>query len=138
MVTIDANIWVAGFDATDVFHDRSSTFLREVTRRRLPLHGPTSVLVEVGCVLARRFRSQAAGLQAASGVAAHQLVRLSPLDEALLVLALQLGSRQFLRAADALYAATAQLGGSQLVSWDRELIQRAGALTPTDWLAANP
>jgi len=25
-----------------------------------------------------------------------------------------------------------------LISWDQELIQRAGALTPTDWLNANP
>src|SRR5919198_1511299 len=80
VVTLDANIWIAGFDATDVFHGRSSTFLREVTRRGLPLHGPASVLVEVGCVLARRFRNPAAGLQAAAGVAAHRLMRLRPLD----------------------------------------------------------
>src|SRR5947207_690223 len=126
MVTLDANIWVAGFDGTDVFHGRSTAFLREVTRRGIPLHAPASVLVEVGCVLARRFRNPAAGLQAAAGVAAHRLLRLRPLDEAVLTLALHLGSQQYLRAADAIYAATAQLAGFQLVSWENELIQRAG------------
>jgi predicted nucleic acid-binding protein len=61
-----------------------------------------------------------------------------PVDEALLAEALRLETERFLRAADALYAATATLTGSPLVSWDNELIQRAGALSPTDWLNANP
>ena len=61
-----------------------------------------------------------------------------PVDTALIVAALRLGTDTFLRGADALYAATAQLTGSTLISWNRELIQRAGALSPTDWLAANP
>ena len=37
-----------------------------------------------------------------------------------------------------LYAATAEVNGAALVTWDNDLIQRAGALTPTAWLAANP
>ena len=52
--------------------------------------------------------------------------------------ALRLGTRQVLRGADALYAATALLTGTQLISWDNELVRRAGALTPTAWLDANP
>jgi len=35
-------------------------------------------------------------------------------------------------------AATAEILDAPLVSWDEELIRRAGAVTPTDWLAANP
>ena len=49
-----------------------------------------------------------------------------------------LGTDSFLRGADALYAAAAQLAEATLVSWDDELIQRAGAFTPAAWLAANP
>lgn len=138
MVTVDANIWVAGFDATDAFHGGSVTFLREVTRRGMPIYGPAFVLVEVACVVARRFRNPAVGAQASAGIAAHRLVRIRPLDDATLTLAARIGSQRFLRGADALYAATAQLAGAALVTWDNELIQRAGALTPTAWLAANP
>jgi predicted nucleic acid-binding protein len=69
---------------------------------------------------------------------AHPLLTLQPLDQALLGAAAQLGLQHLLRGADALYAATAQLSRSQLVSWDNELIQRAGAFTPPAWLAANP
>jgi predicted nucleic acid-binding protein len=69
---------------------------------------------------------------------AHPLLSLQPLDDALLAIAARLGTHQLLRDADALYAATAQISGAQLVSWDDELIRRARAITPTEWLAANP
>ena len=61
-----------------------------------------------------------------------------PTDATLLSTALRRGPSKFLRGADALYAATAELTGSTLVAWDNELIQRAGAISPTDWLHANP
>lgn len=51
--------------------------------------------------------------------------------------AIRLGTHRYLRGADALYAATAHLTGTQLISWDNELVQRAGALTPTAWLDAD-
>ncbi|MCF7730972.1 MAG: hypothetical protein K9N23_04760 [Akkermansiaceae bacterium] len=56
----------------------------------------------------------------------------------LLAKALALGTTKFLRGAEAMYAATAELVGCALVSWDKEHLQRAGALTPDDWLVANP
>ena len=65
-------------------------------------------------------------------------LRLYPHDDVLWGEALRLGTWQFLRGADALYSATAHLTGSQLISWDNELVRRAGALTPTDWLNVNP
>ncbi len=40
-----------------------------------------------------------------------------------------------LRGAIALYAATASLANAPLVSWDDELVSRAGAVTPQQWLA---
>lgn len=38
---------------------------------------------------------------------------------------------------DALYAAAAAIYASELVSWDEDLLRRAGAVTPADWLVAN-
>ena len=137
MVTVDASVWVAGLDATDALHSRSAAFLGEVSRRRTLLHDPALVLIEVGCALTRRFRNPSAGREAVRALAANPLLRIRPLDETLLSLALQLGSERFLRAADACYAATARLTGAALVSWDHELIGRAGALTPDTWLAGH-
>ena len=52
--------------------------------------------------------------------------------------AVRLGTTTGLRAADALYAATAaRSGDGVLVSWDLELIERAGAVTPPAWLSTH-
>jgi predicted nucleic acid-binding protein len=59
-------------------------------------------------------------------------------DAALLAQALLAGTTAFLRGADALFLATARAAGATLVSWDDELLQRGGAVTPSDWTAANP
>jgi predicted nucleic acid-binding protein len=134
MGTVDANVWIAGFDTTDVFHVESAAFLLEADRRGIPLYSPSFVLVEVACVLARRLRDPSAGLRAASGIVADHLVQLLPLDDVLLSLAADIGTQRFLRGADALYAATAQLTGSAIITRDQELIRRADGMTPTDWL----
>lgn len=58
-------------------------------------------------------------------------------NQGLLTKALALGTTKFLRGADAIYSATAQIAGCDLVSWDKEHLRRAGALTPEAWVAAN-
>jgi len=45
------------------------------------------------------------------------------------------GTRCLLRGADAIYAATAALTGTMLVTWDDKLLERAGGTTPADWLS---
>ena len=53
-----------------------------------------------------------------------------------------IAAQQFLRGADAVYAALARQLGTALVTWDNELLERAAAvvptLTPADWLRQNP
>ncbi|MFN8526007.1 MAG: type II toxin-antitoxin system VapC family toxin [Chloroflexota bacterium] len=133
MLTVDANVWVSILDTADAFHAPSVELFREAGRRNIAITIPAFTLVEVACVVARRFRDSAAGAQAASAIAARRPLHIVPLDHALLSLAVRLGAYRFLRGADALYAAAAQLTGTTLVTWDNELIQRAGAQTPTDW-----
>ena len=106
--------------------------MRSRDRVALPAIAP----LEMTCVLARRFRSAATGR-----ALTHRLVQGAHITllefEALNDSALELGSRSFLRAADALYAAAAHETGGQLISWDQELVQRAGAVTPEAWLASH-
>jgi predicted nucleic acid-binding protein len=47
--------------------------------------------------------------------------------------ALTCGTRCLLRGANAIYAAAAASTGTTLVTWDNELIERAGGVTPSDW-----
>jgi predicted nucleic acid-binding protein len=138
VLTLDASVWVAAFDPRDHFHAGSTTFLRVVAQRRLRLHGPTFLLVEAACALARRARSESAGQSALERLRAHPTLVLHPVNERLLTSAWDLGVRQLLRGADALYVATAALLNAPLVSWDDELVHRASAVTPDQWLAGRP
>jgi predicted nucleic acid-binding protein len=138
MPTVDANCWIATFDPLDAFHGPSQEFFRRLADREAPIHAPEIVLLEVGCALARKHRDPAQGALAISAIQRNPLIHLYPYNEQLLAEAMRIGTHQFLRGADALYAATAALTGEVLVTWDNELVQRAGALTPTAWLDANP
>lgn len=134
--TVDANIWVAAFDKTDRFHAESTKFLRVLALEAIISVAPAILIVEVACALTRRFADPDVGIEVAERLSTPGRLRLEPLTDALLAEAVRLGAGHRLRAADALYAATAALRtGGRLVSWDGELVERAGALTPTQWLA---
>jgi predicted nucleic acid-binding protein len=128
--TVDACVWVAAFDVADRFHRESAGFLREAARRDVRLHAPRLVLLEVRCAIARRSGHAEAGARAESALRAAPFLRLHAMDERLLDTAGELGATQRLRAADALYAACAALHRAPLVTWDAELLARAGARDP--------
>ena len=134
MLTLDANVWVSAFDPRDHFHDRSVGFLRAVATAGLRLHGPAFLVVEVSCALSRRSGDPALGAAAAARLETHPALTLHAMDERMLRTAGEVGVRHLLRAADALYAATAMLAEAPLVAWDAELVSRAGGVTPDSWL----
>ena len=138
MPTVDANVWVAAFDTKDRFHADSVAFLRKLAGEETTTCAPAIVILEVACALARRYADPSMGRKAAVKMKANTLLHLEPLDDLLLSESLRLGARSRLRAADSLYAATAALKtDGVLVSWDNDLIERAGAVTPTVWLASQ-
>lgn len=137
-LTIDASVWIAAADATDRFHQPSRELLRKIAAAGIAVIQPAFGRTEVACALARRLRD---------GVQAQQLTHLLmnrmvtseiAMDAAFLSAVETIGTCQFLRGADALYATVAQQSHSPLISWDNEHLQRAGGMTPTEWLAANP
>jgi predicted nucleic acid-binding protein len=136
-LTIDANVWVAAADPADSFHAESRAFLLAVAAASIPLHQPAFAVTEAACALARRLRDPVQGSRLARMLLASLPVTELPLDVAFLSRAESLGARQFLRAADALYAAAAEVTGSQLVTWDDELRDRVGALSPSEWMAGR-
>lgn len=138
MLALDANVWVAAFDVSDRFHDDSVAVFAEAARRALPLAGPSFVVLESVCALARRVRNPRVALEAGAKMAGHPALHLEPMTEALLHEAERLGVDRGLRGADALYAATAARLGCSLLSWDQELITRGGARLPSDWLSTRP
>jgi len=137
-VAVDASVWIAAQDLADPCRDRSRVFFKQAMSAGIVIHVPAFARTEVACALARRLRSASKGRRLANLVLAAASATEHPVNAALLAKALSLGTARFLRGADALYAATAEIAACDLVSWDKEHLQRAGALTPDDWLVANP
>lgn len=137
VLVVDASVWVSAADASDPSSPESRTFLAAVATRRVPIALPTFARIEVACALARRLRDGAAARHLADTLIGSPLVREHALDADRVQAALVVGTQSFLRGVDAVYAALADQLGAPLVTWDDEMVQRAGAQTPAAWLAGN-
>ena len=119
MLTVDANVFVSAASPADVFHADSDEFLRRVRRFRLPLHCPALLLPETASGIVRPTGDLLAAQMAVISVETFPGMNLAALTEA--------------RAHEA---------GTPLITWDGEMLARGAqavsAMTPTDWLAANP
>ena len=137
-LTIDASVWIAAADVTDKFHQPSRDLLRKIVADGIAVIQPAFGKTEGACALARRLRDGAQAQQLTHSLMNRMVTSEVAMDTAFLIATESIGTRQFLRGADALYAAVAQQSQSPLISWDNEHLQRAGGITPTDWLLANP
>jgi predicted nucleic acid-binding protein len=137
-VAVDASVWIAAQDPADPFCTQSRLFFSHAVTADIIVHVPAFARVEVACALARKLRDAVQGERLANLVLKTAGAKEHAVNQALLGKALALGTTKFLRGADAVYSATAEIVGCTLVSWDKEHLQRAGALTPDDWLVANP
>ena len=134
-VVLDASVFIAAVGSEDRFHEESRRFLLALATEKRAVLVPAFAIVEVACALSRMLRDAVMArkltLQAMTAVRAKEL----PIDAAFLAQATLSGTRDFLRGADALYAAAAEMEHATLISWDNEHRTRAGARTPTEWLS---
>lgn len=135
LIAVDASVWTAAADPSDACCAQSRACLAAITRSGRGIVIPAFALVEVACALTRRLCDPQLGQRLAAAMLNGPLVAHLPLDGPLLARARERGARAFLRGADALSVAAAEAFAAPLLSWDRELITRAGAITPQDWLA---
>ena len=136
-LVIDASVWVSAADATDALSELSRAFLSQVVARELPIALPEFAQLEIACALSRRLRSADNGRSLTDQMLESPLITTHSLSRAMLRQAIQVGTRDFLRSGDSLYAALEERMEGELVSWDGELIKRAGALTPERWIERN-
>ena len=133
MITVDACVWVALLDASDSLHGATKTFWRLVAESNTTIYGPRFLLLEVGCAIARRTHNADKGRNVVSVLQTIPTLKLVENDKLLLEKAVEIGTKHYLRAGDALYLAVAMKTATPLVTWDQELIARAGAISPVLW-----
>jgi predicted nucleic acid-binding protein len=138
MVTIDASVWVANDARDEAGKGEARAFLEEVLSRGVPVHQPTLSLIEICAAVARRTGRVERAREAGARLLGFPGLVIHPLDLEMAGVSGGLAAEARLRGADAVYAATATVHGTTLVTLDRELRERAGGLvataTPGEWI----
>jgi predicted nucleic acid-binding protein len=139
VITIDASVLVAAGAPDDPASSDASAFIEAALSSGLAIHQPTLALVEVAAAMARRTGDDNLAMDAGAALLAMPGLTVHSLDLEASAEAAALASRQRLRGADAVYAATALRHGTTLVTLDDELLARSrhvvDASTPIEWLA---
>lgn len=138
-VTVDASVWLAALSPVEHEHPSSASLISALIARAVQLHQPGLFVIEVCATVARRTQDRRLALLAARTTLATPGLVVHELDHRLAALAAEVAATCALRAADAVYVATAQNAAATLVTLDRELRERAETValvrTPGEWLA---
>ena len=119
MTVIDASVWVSRLVPQDVNHRASRLYLKQQAAQGQRLIAPVILLTEVAGAIARRT---------GSSQLARQAMHIVTIDHQLGQTATNLAAKLYLRGTDAIYVALAYRLGIDLVSWDKEQLERAGKL----------
>jgi predicted nucleic acid-binding protein len=134
MYTVDASVWVNGFDQREAGHATSRQLLEVLRTRARPIIVPNLMLAEVAGAISRT-RNDPVGAEAfVTTLGRLPNVSVVALDVALGHQARALAAQYGLRGADAVCAAVAQQAGCALITLDNEQLTRLGSIV----IARNP
>lgn len=128
ILTIDSSVYLASLLANDLFYQRSQTFLDEVQKRRMDVILPILIPLEVTNNLHRYGLSAKKSKRVFESFFNTTGTRILSLDWALAQAYLEEMNRFKLKTADWLIAATCLYLKTQLVSWDKKLLQKTKKL----------
>jgi len=143
-ITVDASVFVARLLPEEKLHNAAGAFFAVCDAAGHLLLLPSIGIPEVCGAIARRKRDPAMADLARVRLIQTPRLRIIPVSERLAEGAARLASRLFLRGADAIYCRVAQNDGTELVTFDREVVDRTKGvlkvISPQEWLleqAAN-
>jgi len=123
-VTVDASVFVNAFSPEEDGSDKSMAFLSQLRKDGIPLIQPTLFFPEVAASIARKQDDTEAALELEQELKNFFDLTLVDLDESLADFASEVAAKHRLRGSDAVYAAVALRFGTQLITLDREQLER--------------
>lgn len=129
-VTVDASVFVNAFIPTEEGSDRSLDFIVKLRNESIPIIQPTLFLPEVIASVARKKGDAELALKLAQELRNFSSLTLVTLDEKLADFASEVAANNRLRASDAVYAAVALRFGTELITLDREQLERLPKILP--------
>jgi predicted nucleic acid-binding protein len=140
-VTIDASVFLNGFNSAEVGHDISRVLLARLQEQATPIFVPALVLPEVAAAISRVLGEAELARAFATALKQRAHMTIVALDTLLAQQAADIAARQRVRGSDAVYAAVAVRFACPLITLDhaqRERLHRILiGLTPAEALARN-
>lgn len=129
-VTIDASVFVNAFSPVEVGSDKSLAFILQLGKQNIPIIQPVLVLPEIAAALSRRQGSSEAALQLVKEIKFLPGITFINVDESISSQAVDIAANNRLRGSDAVYAAVALRFGTELITLDREQLDRLPKVLP--------
>ena len=131
LLTIDSSVFVSAARQAETGNAESTSFLAWVRESRPRLFLPTLLMAEVAAALSRTASAAALAQRYALAIGQLPNTFLVALDEGLACQAAALSVQHKLRGADSVFLASAALFAADLVTLDREQLQRGSSVVQT-------
>src|SRR5512138_2666927 len=123
-VTVDASVFVNAFSPTEEGSNRSLDFITRLRNEVTPIIQPTLFLPEVVASIARKKGDTELALELAQEFKGFSSLILVALDASLAHFASEVAATNRLHGSDAVYAAIALRFGTELITLDKEQLER--------------
>jgi predicted nucleic acid-binding protein len=126
--TVDASVFLNGFNPYEAGHEKSRRFLDLVREQGVPIIVPTLLLPEAAAAVSRGRGDVDLARRFVAALRQLPHLVLVSLDDTLAWQAADIAAQHRLRGSDAVYAAVALRFGSTLVTLDREQRDRVSGI----------
>ncbi len=123
-VTVDASVFVNAFSPDEDGSDASAEFLSKLQKDNVPLIQPTLFFPEVVASIARKEDDADVALELMQELKKFPKLTFIELDDDLAEYASEVAANHRLRGSDAVYAAVALRFGTELITLDKEQLER--------------
>jgi predicted nucleic acid-binding protein len=123
-VTIDASVFVSAFTPSEPAHQASKEFMLGIREQVIPIIVPVLVLPEISAALSRGQGKPELGKAFVQELKNFPNTTFVSVDSTLADLAVDIAAEHRLRGSDAVYAAVALRFGTELITLDKEQLER--------------
>jgi predicted nucleic acid-binding protein len=129
-VTVDASVFVSAFAPTEPAHQECRTFMLDIRERSIPIIVPVLVLPEISAAFSRGQNKPELSLAFVQQLRNFPNATFIDLGDTLSLLASEVAANHRLRGSDAVYAAVALRYGTELITLDKEQLDRLPKVLP--------
>ena len=129
-VTVDASVFVSAFTPSEPAHKASKAFMLDIREQAIPIIVPVLVLPEISAALSRGQGKPELGKAFVQELKYFPNTTFVDIDGTLADLAVDIAAEHRLRSSDAVYAAVALRFGTELITLDREQLERLPKVLP--------